>query len=196
VLTSFFPFAQTYPTHAYTGGVRVVAGDLSGPGQAEVIVGTVAPQSGYAEVWKYSGGKMLWTGQHRSLASQGVFLTTGTLTAGGHVDLIVSSDSQPAPGSQARLVVLDGESFKAVASLPTSYSGMWVFSDAGGEAARVAVRDINGDGVPDIMVGTGKGFTQEVRVFDFTGGALVLEETLAPADLGLPFSATSGIYVA
>jgi hypothetical protein len=51
---------------------------------------------------------------------------------------------------------------------------------------------VNGDGVPDIVVATGKGSTQQVRVFDYTGGALVLQETLTAAELGL--SSTTGLY--
>jgi hypothetical protein len=192
VLASFYPFSQKYPTHAYTGGVRVAAGNLSGTGQAEVIVGTAAPQSGYAEVWKHSGAKMVPTGQHVSLASQGVFLSTGTFTPGGHADLIVGS--QTVSGPKARLVVLDGESFKVVASLPTSSPAVPVFSDGNRQAVRVAVRDVTGDGVPDVVVATGAGLTQEVRVFDFTGSSLVLDETLTASDLDL--QSTMGLYVA
>jgi hypothetical protein len=193
MLASFFPFTQKYPTHAYTGGARVAAGDLAGTGQAEVVVGTATPQSGYAEVWKCNGSRMVQTGQHISLASHGVFLATGTFTP-GHADLIVGSDSQPAPGSNARLLVVDGESFKAVAALPTSSPALSVFSNGNREAVRVAVRDLTGDGVPDVVVATGKGSTQEVRVFDFTGSTLVLEETLTASELGL--TSTAGLYVA
>jgi hypothetical protein len=143
-------------------------------------------------VWKYNGKKMVPTGQHVSLPSQGVFFTTGTFTP-GHADLIVGSGHQTVAGPKARVLVIDGESFKVVGSLPTSSPGVSVFSNGNRQAVRVAVRDVNGDGVPDVVVATGAGLTQEVRVFEFTGSALVLEETLTASDLEL--TSNMGIYV-
>jgi hypothetical protein len=173
----------------------VAAGDLAGTGQAEVIVGTAAPQSGYVEVWKYNGAKMVRTGQHLSLASQGVFLAAGAFNFGNYVALIVGSDSLSAPGSKPRLVVLDGESFTVVASLPTSSPAVSVFSGGNRAGVRMAVRIITSDHIPSLEVATGAGARQEVRVFRFTGSALVLEQTLTAAQLGLPTS-TAGLYVA
>jgi hypothetical protein len=68
-----------------------------------------------------------------------------------------------------------------------------VFSGGAREGVRVAVRIITGDHIPSLVVATGAGARQEVRVFRFTGSSLVLKQTLTAAELG--FTSTAGIYV-
>jgi hypothetical protein len=194
LVASFFPFPTKYPTHNYTAGVRVAAGDLAGTGKAEVIVGTAPPQRGYAEVWGFNGSSMVPTGQKSSVAGEGVFLATEKLPTSGHADLIVGSDVLTAPGSQAGLFVLDGVTFNAVTSLPASNPALSVFSNGNAESVRLGVRDVTGKGAPNILVATGAGATQEVRVFDFTGGGLTLDETFSASQLGFSAS-TAGTYV-
>lgn len=66
------------------------------------------------------------------------------------------------------------------------------FGDHFHHDVRVAVGDVTGDGLPDIIVGTGPGATTEVRVFDGrTGQAL-------PGRLGDldPFGSRTGLFVA
>ena len=196
IVTSFAPFPGVIAGGNYTGGVRVAAGNLNGnvSGQDEVIVGTASPQTAYAEVWTYNGSAMVRTGQHFSFAGTGVFLASDTFTAGGHADIIVGTGVQTGSTATAKLYVIDGISGNTVASLPLGTLG--VFSNAKlNTAVRVAVRDVNGDGIPDIEVATGGGTTQQVRVFDLSGTSLVLEDTITAAELGLPGGYVSGLCV-
>jgi hypothetical protein len=55
--------------------------------------------------------------------------------------------------------------------------------------------DVNGDGIPDIVVATGPGPTQEVRVFDLDSSVPVLVETLSAADLNLTAGYNGGLFV-
>jgi hypothetical protein len=196
VVTSFTPFPSVIAGANYTNGVRVAAGDLNGnaSGQDEIIVGTANPQAAYAEVWTYNGSGMVQTGQHFSFAGNGVFLASGTFTPGGNADIIVGTGVQTGSIAAANLYVIDGISGNVVASLPASPLG--VFSNAAlNTTVRVAVRDVNGDGIPDIEVATGPGATQQVRIFDLTGTSLVLENIFTASELGLPSSYNSGLFV-
>jgi lysophospholipase L1-like esterase len=64
------------------------------------------------------------------------------------------------------------------------------------EGAFVACGDVNGDGVPDIVVGTGEGVTSRVRAFRYApgepGGAAAIAVDFQP----FPTLATGGVYVA
>ena len=196
IVTSFTPIPSAIAGANYTNGVRVAAGDLDGnaSGQDEVIVGTVNPEAAYAEVWTYNGSAMVQTGQHYSFAGNGVFLASGALTPGSYADIIVGTGVQTGSIAAANLYVIDGISGNVVASLPASPLG--VFSNAAlNTTVRVAVRDVNGDGIPDIEVATGPGATQQVRIFDFTGTSLVLENIFTASELGLPSSYNSGLFV-
>ena len=55
---------------------------------------------------------------------------------------------------------------------------------------RVAMADVNGDGTPDLIVGTGPGVPTQVKVFDGTNQSLLT--TLSPFEA----SFTGGVYVA
>lgn len=196
VVTSFTPFPTVIAGANYTGGVRVAAGNLNGnpSGQDEVIVGTANPQAAYAEVWTYNGSAMVRTGQHFSFPGNGVFLASAPITPGGHADIIVGTGIQTASTAVGRLDVIDGVSGSVVTSLPTATLG--VFSNAKlNEQVRVAVRDVNGDGIPDIEVATGGGPIQQVRDFEWNGTSLVLEDTFSAAELGLPSGYISGMFI-
>lgn len=196
VVLSFTPFPTEIPGAKYTGGVQVAAGDLNGnaSGQDEVIVGTSNPQPAYAEVWTYNGSTMVRTGQHWTFDGKGVYLAAGALVPGGHADIVVGSSEQSGSTATSKLYVIDGLTGNVVASLPAGALG--VFSNSKlNTGVRVAVRDVNGDGIADIEAATGSGSTQQVRVFDFNGSSLTLEETINAAELGLPGNYTSGIYV-
>jgi hypothetical protein len=137
---------------------------------------------------------MVQTGQHYTLPGSGVFIASGVLTPGGHADIIVGSSIQTATNATSYLEVIDGVTGTVVTSLTATTQS--VFSNSTlNEGVRVAVRDVNWDGIPDIEVATGAGPTQQVRFFDLSGASLVLEDTLNPSQLGLPANYTSGMYI-
>ena len=109
-------------------------------------------------------------------------------------DVVIGSGVLPAHVAPT-LGVYDGMAlFNNTGSLPTPVTSITgVFSKTASEAVHVAVRDINGDGLPEIIVGTGAGPLQEEDVFT-TG--LTLIETFSATQLGLPAKYTAGINVA
>jgi hypothetical protein len=196
VVTSFTPFPQEITGGKYTGGVHVAAGNLTGAksGQDEVIVGTANPQPAFVEIWSYNGSTMVRSTQHYVFPGNGVFLASGSLTPGGPADIIVGTATQTGSTAKSMLYVISGMGGNMMMQLPMGTLG--VFSNASlNEPARVAVRDVNRDGIPDIIVATGAGTTQQIRIFDLSGTKLVLEETLDAQELDLPANYTGGLYV-
>jgi hypothetical protein len=193
--TSFFPFPVQDPTHKYTGGLHLAAGNLNGSGQDSVIVGTAAPTAAMAQVWNYgiinNVAKMIQNGANYNFAGEGVYLATEP--AGTHADLIVGSQVLT-PATPATLEIMDGITGNVVTSLPTAT--LPVFSNKAAEEARVTVADVNQNGTLEIVVATGGGSTQQIRVFDLVGTTLLLQETLSASLLGLPINSNVGLFVA
>jgi hypothetical protein len=192
LLTSFVPLAKKAPLESYANGVHLTVGNLNGSGQDQVIVGTTAPLAAYAEVWNYNGSKMVATGQSYTLAGQGIYLATATFPNASHADLIVGTQTVNR-STPPQLSVIDGVSGTKVASLPAG--SLSVFSTNAAGEVRVAVGDVNGDGIPDIAVATGSGSTQQIRVFDLHNNALVLEATDTAAELDLATGYNGGLFV-
>jgi hypothetical protein len=91
----------------------------------------------------------------------GVRVATGDVTGDGVPDLVTGAGVGGGPHVQ----VFDGATFETIASFfayePTFNGGMYV-----------AIGDLDGDGVGEIITGTGRGGGPLVRVFDGTGSLL------------------------
>ena len=91
----------------------------------------------------------------------GVRVATGDVTGDGVPDLIVAAGTGGGPHIQ----VFDGITFQRVASF-------FAYESSFRGGSFVSVGDLNGDGVGDIVVGSGLGGGPLVKVFDGTGRAL------------------------
>jgi hypothetical protein len=87
------------------------------------------------------------------------------------------------PGAGGNAVVTVRDNKNAVVSSPDVFPGF-----TGG--VRVAEADVNGDGTPDLIVGTGPGVATQVKVISGTDGATLF--TVQPFEA----SFTGGVYVA
>jgi hypothetical protein len=145
-LGSFTPLDSTY-----TGGVRVATGDVDGSGVDSIICG---PDQGTnptleAYTWaKITGGysetikSKLTVDSYGS--SQGVYIATGDVTGSGEDDLIIGAG----PGGLPYVTVYTYNTSSSswafdydFLAYPASYTG----------GVEVAVGDLNGDGVEDII---------------------------------------------
>ena len=103
--------------------------------------------------------------------------------------VVVRSPSLPAPIVAAPpvvAVVADGTDHVELLNPDgTVRLSLWAFDQQFDGPISVAAGDVNGDGVPDLIVGAGAGADPHVEVFDGSTGALILSfDAFAPAFRG------------
>src|SRR5207249_8771963 len=95
----------------------------------------------------------------------------------GRNDVVVSAG----PGGGPRVRVLDGSKLTQIKSTDLAATGAMIadyfaYDPAFGGGVSVAVVDQNGDGVGEIVTGSGPGGPPVVRIFDVNGGVKQLTE--------------------
>ncbi len=161
-----------------TGGVRVAVGDVTGDGVPDVVT---APGTGAEpQVRVFDGATGLpgltFMAETPSFTG-GVFVATGDLNGDGRADIVTGTGTGGAP-TIGTFNGLDGTSLGTFPAFDPSFTG----------GVRVAVGDVTGDGVPEIIACPGPGAPPTVKVFtpkgtevdsfaayaeNFTGGVFV-----------------------
>lgn len=169
LLLSFFAYDS-----AFTGGVRVALGDVTGDGTPDILCGV---GSGGGPNVRYFDGR---TGElvasyfaYPQEFTGGLFVAAGDLNGDGIAEVITGVESGGGPNVR----VYD-------ARAQTVTSSLFAFDPSLTGGVRVAARDITGDGLADILVGTGSGTAGRFRVFDGATGELIRDIT--------PFGGFSG----
>ncbi|MFL5329767.1 MAG: beta strand repeat-containing protein [Gemmataceae bacterium] len=148
---------------AFTGGVRVAAGDVTGDGIPDIL--TAAGPGGGPHVKVFdgvSGAEVRSFFAYASDFSGGVFIGAGDVNNDGFADIITGADF----GGGPHVKVFDG---KTGAVLYSFYAYDAAFT--GG--VRVSGGDVDGDNFADIITGAGPGGGPHVKVFSgATGGEI------------------------
>src|SRR5207248_968604 len=141
----------------FTGGVFVAAGDVNGDGVPDVITGAGAGGGPHVKV--FSGLNLV---PLASFMAYGANFTGRVSVAAGDVDADFMAFPPGAVGSSLFL----GDA-------------LWL------QGLRVGVADVNGDRVPDLVVGPGTGRAATVRVYNGTNLDLITSFTaFDPGSLG------------
>ena len=159
----------------FTGGVRTAAADFNADGVADIVVGT--GPGGPTRVRVLDGvtkAELFAVDPFEASFTGGVYVAAGDVTGDGRADLMISPDE----GGGPRVRVFSGNGFGQLAD----FLGIEDPSFRGG--ARVAVGDINGDGVGDLVIAAGFGGGPRVAAFSGktlgpTGGPKVFPDFLA-----------------
>jgi serralysin len=150
-IDSFMPYGG-----AFTGGVRVAAGDVTGDGPADIVTGAGPSAGGHVKVFDGSTGLEVRSFfAYGPSYSGGVFVGAGDVNHDLKADIVTGADQ----GVPSHVKVFDGASNLEIKSFFAYGAGF-----QGG--VRVAAGDINGDGFADIITGAGNAGNGHVKVFD------------------------------
>ncbi len=149
----------------FTGGVFVAAGNLAGPGPAQIVTG--AGVGGGARVRAFDGD-----GTPRATDflvypagfTGGVRVAACDFDGDGRAEIVTAAG--PTGGPHVRIIALDA------AGVPAGDLANFFAYDPGMTAGLfVACGDVDGDGVPELILGVDAGGGPHVRVFKHQPGA-------------------------
>ncbi|OWK43201.1 matrixin family metalloprotease [Fimbriiglobus ruber] len=180
-----------YPFPGFTGTVRAVAADLTDDGTADIVAG-VGPGGG-SQIAVLDGRTFTPAAASFSAFEPsfngGVFLAAGDIGNTGKDDLIVTPDD--GGGARVRILGLnDGQ----LNSVVPDFFGINDPNFRGG--ARTAVADVNGDGMPDLIVAAGTGGGPRVSIIDGRTLLSGTHQNLVPDFFAFDPTLTNGVYVA
>ena len=162
-------YQETDWFHAYdinfTGGVDVAVADLGGDGVDEIITSAGMGGSPHIRTFRPDGSFITQFFAYEQNMRSGVSLATGDFDGDG-VHSVVTVPGEGA-GPQVRV-------FKGTGAVEHT-AGFFAEDPAYHGGLRVAAGDVNGDGVDEIITGTGYATRSHVRVFSGTGEQLPID---------------------
>jgi hypothetical protein len=187
VLQNHTPFGR-----AYHGGIRVAGGDVNGDGFNDIIAGQSVLGSKVAVLFGgEAAGPLVFTAGSAHLRD-GVFVATGDTQGDGIADIIVGRGAQGGRGG-ASIGIFEVSAGFDLAPTPTATEVKTIAlnNTIYRYGARVAVADLNFDGVADIIAAAGPLGHSRVQAFEGDDTSLTISPTIA-----FPASPTLGLFVA
>jgi Bacterial Ig-like domain (group 3)/FG-GAP-like repeat len=142
----------------HTSGARIATGDVNGDGVPDRIIGTGPGTQARIRVLDGATDLPLFEMFPFEQFTGGVYVAVGDITGDFRADIVVSPDE----GGGPRVTVVNGSTFKVIAD----FFGIDDSKFRGG--ARVALGDINGDSVNDVVVAAGFGGGPRIAAFSGT----------------------------
>ena len=174
-------FDQFVYEPSFTGGVRVATGDVTGDGVPDLI--TAAGPGGGPRVSVYDGVTFKVVSSffaYEPTFTGGLYLAVGDLDGNGFGEVVTGTGVGGGPLVKA---------FDAAGKLLTS---TFAFESTFRGGVRVAVGDVTGDGLADLITTAGPGGGPVVRVFDPVSLKPVIEYFAADPGLRTGLSVAAG----
>ncbi|OWK45590.1 Ig-like domain repeat protein [Fimbriiglobus ruber] len=174
VVFTFTPFEATF-----TGGVFVAAGDVDGDGHADIAVSADTGGSGRVIVYSGQSGSVMadFMGIADPNFRGGARVTMGDVNGDGLDDLVVAAGT----GGGPRVAVFDGVTIRSGQAPTRLIPDFFAFEASLRDGAYVAIGDVNGDGIGDLVLGGGP--TGGPRVLVLDGASLLASNGLTPSTL-------------
>ena len=164
VLTEVASFYAYDP--AFLGGVNVAVGDVTGDGVPEIITGAGPGGGPHVRAFSLADGVVTEVAgfyAYDPAFRGGVNVAVGNVTGDGVAEIITGAG--PGGGPHVRAFSVAGGGLTEVA-------GFYAYDPAFRGGVNVAVGDVTGDGVAEIITGAGPGGGPHVRAFSVAGGGL------------------------
>jgi hypothetical protein len=148
---------------AFSGGVFVAAGDVTGDGIADIVTAAGAGGGPHVKVFDgVTGALVREFYAYSATFTGGVTIAVADVNGDGFADIVTGAGA----GGGPHVKVFDGATGAEIASF-------YAYDAAFTGGVFVAAGDVTGDGKADIITGAGAGGGPHVKAFDLATGTLV-----------------------
>lgn len=160
---------EIFPYGTFPGGAYVAMGDVFPEHEGvEIVTGAGAGGGPNVQILTTGGAQLAgWFSHSTKYFRGGTDVAVGNVTGDAGVEIIAAPASNASP--YVRVLSPAGSVLKEFLAFPRTFTG----------GVSVTTADLDGDGLSEIIVGAGKGFTPTVRIF--TGQGVFVKEFLAYA---------------
>lgn len=145
---------------SYKEGMHLAACDVDGDGVDEIVTAVGPNQSPWVKVFRKNGQVISKFLAYAADVKGGVFIACGDLNGDGKGEIVTGVPE----GYNPRV-----RTFNGVTGKPIISNGFLAYSKTLQTGIRVATGDVDGDGLDEIIVGTGNGAAPRIRIFSGKG---------------------------